>query len=153
MIEIVKAEPMFEIKVKLDEGARMPEKAHIDDAGYDLFAVGSYTVPPTIVNSVGSAIISTGVHIELPHGYYARVDSRSGLNFKHGLTTTGIIDGGYRGEIKVKLYNHTQEEYKINDGDRVAQLIIERLPEVKLIEAEDLSETERESGGFGSTGR
>lgn len=153
MIEIVEAEPLFEIKVRLDKGAKLPEKSHSDDAGYDLFAVGNYTVPPTIVNNVGSAIISTGVHIELPHGFYARVDSRSGLNFKHGMTTTGIIDAGYRGEIKVKLYNHTQEEYKINNGDRVAQLIIEKLPEVKLIEVNELSETDRSSGGFGSTGR
>lgn len=153
MIEIVKAEPLFEIKVKLDDGAKMPEKAHDADAGFDLFSPSEFTVAQTIVDQNGHAIIDTGVHMLIPRGYVGMIKSKSGLNVKHGLTATGVVDAGYTGNIKVKLYNHSNTPYKINKGDKVAQIVIVPIPEVRLVEADALEETERGSDGFGSTGR
>lgn len=156
-----------EMKVKLDEGAKMPLRAHETDAGYDLFAREDFEVPAgegramtfggvCYISSdvkVGSATHDTGVHIEIPKGYVGFIKSKSGLNVKHGLTAEGVIDSGYTGSIVVKLYNHTREEYRFKKGDKITQLVILPIytPDLELVM--DLDATERGDGGFGSTGK
>lgn len=153
MIEIVEAESLFKIKIKLDEGARMPEKAHDADAGFDLFSPDEFTVAPMISNQAGMAIIDTKMCMQIPTGYCGVIMSKSGLNVKHDLTATGLVDALYNGHIVVKLYNHGNTEYKIYKGDKIAQIIILPVPTVKLSLVDSLEETERGAGGFGSTGR
>lgn len=147
----------MEIKVRLDEGATMPIRAHETDAGYDLFAREDFyvfhsTMKKNKVN-VGYAIHDTGVHIEIPKGYVGFLKSKSGLNVKHGLTSEGVIDSGYTGSIVVKLYNHTKRGYFVHKGDKITQLVILPIATPKLKQVDSLDETERGDGGFGSTGR
>lgn len=150
------------MKIILDEGAYMPTRAHEDDAGFDLFARETQIVP-----AKESATFDTGVHIELNewiltdshNSIIARfktvgyIKSKSGLNIKHGITSEGVIDMGYTGSIKVKLYNHSGRDYTVKKGDKITQLIIHPifLPELELVDS--LEETERGSNGFGSSGR
>mgnify|MGYP003308397169 CR=1 FL=1 len=148
------------MKVMLDEGARMPERAHTTDAGLDLFSRETKVVPAR-----GSAIFDTGVHIELPkvtlsNGLWAKVfntggflKSKSGLNVKHGIISDGTIDVGYTGSIVVKLYNLSDKDYTVNKGDKISQLVIQPIltPDLELVT--EFEETERGNGGFGSTGR
>lgn len=136
------------INVKLDEGAKMPTRAHKADAGYDIYARETQ-----IVSARESAKFDTGVHIEIPEGYVGMLKSKSGLNVNHGLTSEGVIDAGYTGSIAVKLYNNSGYDYTVHAGDKISQLVIIPIftPELRL--ATDLEETERGCGGFGSTGR
>lgn len=137
------------IKVKLDAGARMPTRAHVWDAGLDIYARETQTVP-----AKESAIFDTGVHVQLPNGTAGFLKSKSGLNVKHGITSEGVIDAGYTGSIVVKLYNNSGYDYTVNAGEKISQLVI--LPVVIpecIISVADLEETERGDGGFGSTGR
>lgn len=148
------------MKIKLDEGAIMPTRAHDNDAGLDLYATETQIVP-----AKESAEFDTGVHIELPKlylntGFFPEafktvglLKSKSGLNVKHGITSEGVIDMGYTGSIRVKLYNHSGYDYKVNKGDKISQLVILPIltPDLELVD--ELSETERGNGGFGSTGR
>lgn len=136
------------MKVKLDKGAYMPERAHDLDAGYDLRAMEEKMVWPH-----SSAVFDTGVHIQLPPNIAGLVVSKSGLNVKHNLTSRGLIDPGYTGSICVKLYNHGDKHYTVNAGDKISQLLLVPFltPELEL--ADELEETERGDGGFGSTGR
>lgn len=143
----------IDVKVLLDDGAYMPEKAHSADAGFDLFSPGDFVIPPTTVNEVGSATINTGVHMQIPCGFVGMIKSKSGLNVKHGLTAEGVVDAGYTGSIVVKIYNHTRDEYKISRGDKLTQIVILPIPEVSLIEVDNLDDTERGAEGFGSTGK
>lgn len=146
-----KKKPM--LKVKLDDGAFMPERAHSADAGLDL-RVPSNSKPIVFLGIWGeSAVIDTGVHIEIPEGWVGLVKSRSGNNIKRGLQCEGVIDSGYTGSIAVKLYHHSRTPEKINPGDKIAQLVIVpcNLDGVELVE--ELEETERGANGFGSTGR
>ena len=127
----------------------MPTKAHITDAGYDLYAKESQIVP-----AKESAIFDTGVHIELPIGTVGMLKSKSGLNVKHGITSDGVIDVGYTGSIVVKLYNNSGIDYKVKAGDKITQLVILPLAVVGELElVESFSETERGNNGFGSSGR
>ena len=136
------------MKIKLDDGTKMPTRAHPTDAGLDLYARETQIVP-----AKGSALFDTGVHVELPVGTVGMLKSKSGLNVKHGLTSEGVIDVGYTGSIVVKLYNHSGEDYKVNAGDKISQLVIMPIltPTLELVET--LDETERGAGGFGSTGK
>lgn len=136
------------MKIKLDKGAYMPERAHPTDAGLDLRAMKQEYIPAR-----GSATIDTGVHVELTEGTAGLLVSKSGLNVKYNLTSTGLIDEGYTGSIKVKLYNHGWNGYYIEPGDKISQLVILTAlkPELELVE--ELEETDRGDGGFGSTGR
>ena len=137
------------MKVKLDAGAYMPERAHETDAGYDLRAPATY-----IVRAHGSTTIDTGVHIELPRGTVGMLKSKSGLNVLHGITSEGVIDVGYTGSIVAKLYNHGPSCYRIGAGDKITQLVILPLADVGELElVPALDATERGDGGFGSTGR
>lgn len=136
------------IKIKLDEGAKLPTRAHSTDAGLDLYAMEDQ-----IISAKESAEFNTGVHIELPLGTVGFLKSKSGLNVKHGITGEGVIDVGYTGAIKVKLYNNSGTDYRVKAGDKISQLVILPIltPELELVD--ELSETERGEGGFGSSGR
>ena len=152
------------MKIMLDEGAKIPNRAHEFDAGLDLYTPKATTVPGCkyMLNfknrcygliSVGQKIINTGVHVEIPAGYVGLIKSKSGLMVNNGLLTDGTIDSGYTGSIKVKLFNTSPTDYKFNAGEKIAQLVIVPclLPELELVDS--LEETDRGDGGFGSTGR
>lgn len=136
------------MKIKLDNGARMPTRAHETDAGLDLYSRETKTVP-----AGGSEKFDTGVHIQLPCGTAGMLKSKSGLNVKHGLTSEGVIDVGYTGSIVVKLYNHSDIDYTVQAGDKISQLVIVYIWYEDLELADEFEETERGDGGFGSTGR
>jgi len=136
------------IKVTLDAGARMPERAHPEDAGLDLFSPEAVKVPAR-----GSAVIDTGVHVEIQNGYAGMIKSKSGLNIKHGIISDGVVDAGYTGSIRVKLYNLSDEDYMVELGDKISQLVIVPVvtPSVDIVG--EIGGSERGDGGFGSTGR
>ena len=136
------------MKIKLDEGAHMPTRAHETDAGLDLYAKDTQIVP-----AKESAVFDTGVHVELPPDTVGFLKSKSGLNVKHGLTSEGVIDEGYTGSIAVKLYNHSGRDYKVNAGDKISQLVILPILKPELEVVEELEHTDRGDNGFGSSGR
>ena len=139
----------MKVRVALDNGAYMPQKAHEEDAGFDL-----RTPEDVYVGGLGSAIIDTGVHMEIPKGYVGFLKSKSGLNVKASLQGEGVIDSGYTGSIVVKLYNNSSKSYRFERGDKIIQIVLLPIPEVELIKVDKLDEnTERGNGGFGSTGR
>ena len=144
---------MTEIKIVMLENCDdlMPAKAHSDDAAFDLRSRVDMILPVR-----KSVVVPAGFSMELPVGFEAQIRPRSGLALKHDLMLTnspGTIDAGYRGEVGVIMYNGGTEEFPIRRGDRIAQMVIARLPEVALVKAESLSETNRGAGGFGSTGK
>lgn len=136
------------MKIKLDEKAFMPTRGHATDAGLDLKSPETVTIEPR-----SSICIDTGVHIELPQGTVGMLKSKSGLNVKYGLVSEGVIDVGYTGSIRVKMYNHSTEAYTIERGDKISQLVIMPIIIPELEEVDELGVTERGNGGFGSTGR
>ena len=135
-------------KVKLDPGAIFPSRAHSTDAGLDLYATGPMQVP-----AKGEAVFDTGVHIELPSGTAGMLKSKSGLNVNHSITSEGVIDEGYTGSIRVKLYNHSDCPYQVERGDKISQLVIVPVLTPALDLVDKLADTDRGTGGFGSTGR
>lgn len=136
------------MKIVLDKGSYMPTRAHEADAGLDLYSTKDVTVPLK-----GSAVIDTGVHIELPPNTVGFLKSKSGLNVKHGITSEGVIDEGYTGSICVKLYNNTTEHYHVKKGDKISQLVILPIIKPKLELVASLEDTDRGDNGFGSSGR
>lgn len=138
----------MKIKIKLDEGAKMPTRAHSTDAGLDIYARDEQIVP-----AKESAIFDTGVHIELPIDTVGMLKSKSGLNVKYGITSEGVIDVGYTGSIVVKLYNHSGFDYRVKAGDKISQLVILPIITPAPYLVESLEETERGDNGFGSSGR
>lgn len=136
------------LKVVLDEGAFMPERAHSTDAGADL-----RTPKELYVNPHSSVVVDTGVHVEIPKGYVGMLKSKSGLNVKYGITSEGVIDSGYNGAIVAKLYNHSNEVKKFEVGDKITQLVIMPIITPKFYQVKSLEGSERGSNGFGSTGR
>lgn len=136
------------MKVMIDEGAYMPTRAHSTDAGLDLYSPVDVMLMPQ-----ANAVIDTGVHVELPPGTVGFLKSKSGLNVKHGILGEGVIDEGYTGSIRVKLYNHSQDGYYIQRGDKITQLVILPVIFPDLEQVDSLDDTERGCGGFGSTGR
>ena len=169
------------MRIKLDEGAYTPERAHDTDAGLDLRSREDKVVP-----AGGSAVFDTGVRVELPKLNIGRpisggkpilscdgtvnfervseiisvdlrtagfLKSKSGLNVKHGITSEGVIDESYRGSIVVKLYNHGKEDYQVKKGDKISQLVILPVLTPKLEAVDKLEDTERGDNGFGSSGR
>ena len=136
------------MKIKLDPGAIIPTRAHSDDAGLDLYSREDKVVPAR-----GSAIFDTGVHVELPPHSAGFVKSKSGLNVKHDLTSEGVIDVGYTGSIVVKLYNNGDTDYAVSAGDKISQLVILPILKPHMLIVDDLIDTERGTGGFGSTGK
>lgn len=131
----------------------LPEYATPYSAGVDLRA--NITEPVTL-KPLGRILIPTGLYLELPQGYEAQIRPRSGLAFKHGLTvlnSPGTIDADYRGEIRVILVNLSNDDFVINDGERICQMVIASHEQVLWDEVEAINETERGAGGFGHTGK
>ena len=140
------------IKCMASQGAVIPEYKTAGAAGADLCAL---LQAPVTIPAGKSAMIPTGLFFEIPQGYEVQVRPRSGLAAKNGVTvlnTPGTIDSDYRGEIKVILINLGDADFTINSGDRIAQMIIAPVTQAKFTITESLSETERGTGGFGSTG-
>ncbi len=139
----------FTVSVKrLRADARLPARATPSDAGADLCCLDPFTLAPG-----ERRLIPTGLAVEIAPGYYGRVAPRSGLAVRHGIQTlAGVVDAGYRGELQVLLVNLGAEPVSFEAGARIAQLIIERIAVCDYVWAEELSDTSRGSGGFGSTG-
>ncbi len=144
-------EKRLTMRIALDPGAYLPERAHPTDAGLDL-----RTPIRVVLWPMESVAIDTGVHIELPHGFFGKIESKSGLNVNHNIVSCGgVIDEGYTGSIVVKLYNLGWDLYIFEAGDKLAQLIIQpyAASEMYLVALGDFDDTERGAGGFGSSGK
>lgn len=136
------------MEIMLDDGAYMPSRGHKTDAGLDLRTPKAVTVP-----AYGSVAVDTGVHVALPHGCAGLLVSKSGLNVKHDITSTGLIDEGYTGSIVVKLYNNKGEDYALEAGNKISQLVVIPVSYEPLEQVSVFNATERGDNGFGSTGR
>lgn len=137
------------MKIKLDEGAFEPVRAHETDAGLDLRAPKEFTIFPH-----DSAVIDTGVHVQLPHGTFGKLESKSGLNVKRDIVSCGgTIDEPYTGSIKVKLYNLGEFPYHFEAGDKIIQLIVQPCLYESVEIVDELEATDRGDNGFGSSGR
>lgn len=143
---------MINMKI-VSESGRMPAYATEGSAGFDISAY----LPdgPMVLKAGARALVPTGLYFEVPEGYEAQVRARSGLAIRNGIGMVngiGTVDSDYRGEIRVPMINWSDEDFTINDGDRIAQVIITSYEKVNLELVCDLSETERGEGGFGHTG-
>jgi deoxyuridine 5'-triphosphate nucleotidohydrolase len=129
--------------------AKLPTKNHESDTGYDVYSVENVIVPAR-----GSAVVGVGLKFaDIPEGYWVKVESRSGLGFKHGITAhPGIIDNGYRGDAGIKLYNLTDADYQIKTGDRIAQFVVYMNLNMK-IDWGTVQDSARGEKGFGSSGK
>ena len=147
-VKLVKEKKKPTIQVVLDEGAKMPHRAHSADAGYDLFSREDAWIHP---NTGGE--FDTGVHIAIPEGFAGFLKSKSGLHVRHSIQSEGVIDSGYTGSIHVKLFNHGTQSVLIEKGQKISQLVLLPIftPDLELVDS--LEETERGCGGFGSTGK
>ncbi len=139
-----------EIKVKkLKTEAQLPVFAHVTDAGADLFAAEQVTI-----SAHSRGVVSTGIAVEIPEGYAGLIWDKSGLATKNGITTiAGVIDAGYRGEIGVAISNISNEDYTFAVGDKVAQMLFQKIEQIDFSEAAILHESSRNEAGFGSTGK
>ena len=141
----------LEVKIKrIHADAKLPLQANTGDAGMDLYSIVTVEIP-----SGEARLIQTGLQIELPKGTEAQIRPRSGLALKHSLTvlnSPGTIDEGYRGEIGVIIINHGKETFIVEKSMRIAQMVIQTVPVVQLTEVNELSQSERGSSGFGSSG-
>lgn len=143
------------MKIKIVNRSRhsLPDYATIHSAGMDLRA---NLENPVVLKPLERSLIPTGIYIQLPNGYEAQIRPRSGLAIKHGISIVnapGTIDADYRGEIKVILANLSNEDFTINDGERICQMIVAKHERVEWVEVDELDETERGDGGFGHTGK
>ncbi len=141
------------VKIMVKEGCEdlVPKKAHHDDAAFDLRSCVEMVLPKG-----ETVLVPTGMFMELPYGYEAQVRPRSGLALKHSLlipNSPGTIDAGYRGEVGVIMYNGGHQDFSVKRGDRIAQMVICKLPEVDLEVVGELADSLRGEGGFGSTGK
>ena len=144
---------MAEIQIRLEvPGAKLPQRAHGGDAGWDLHAVEGARLKPGQRVAIG-----TGISLAIPSGMAGLVLPRSGTALRHGISlvnSPGLIDSGYRGEVRVILLNtDLDSEFVVEPGDRIAQLLFVDLPEIEVSQAQDLPESDRGGSGFGSTGR
>lgn len=141
----------LKIKIrKIKENAILPHYAHEGDAGVDLYSTEDYVLKPS-----QRILVSTGLSMAIPKGYEAQVRPKSGLALKYGITTCnspGTIDSGYRGEIRVIVINHGSEEFKIEKRTKIAQMVFNKVEGAEFEEVEELDNTKRGQGGFGSTG-
>ena len=137
------------MKIMLDDGAFAPVRAHKEDAGLDIRAKSD-----ALVRAGQSMTFHTGVHIQLPPGTCGLMVSKSGLNVRHDITSTGLLDEGYCGEIVVKLFNHGADDYHVRAGDKITQIVVIPIWHDPLIEIVDhIDGAERGDAGFGSSGR
>ncbi|XP_061739814.1 deoxyuridine 5'-triphosphate nucleotidohydrolase, mitochondrial isoform X1 [Nerophis ophidion] len=133
---------------KLSEHATAPSRGSSKAAGYDLYSAYDYSIGP-----LDKAVVKTDIQIAVPHGCYGRVAPRSGLAAKHFIDVgAGVVDEDYRGNVGVVLFNFGKETFEVKKGDRIAQLVCERICYPDLVEQKTLDDTERGAGGFGSTG-
>ena len=137
----------FEVKL-LHDSAKPPTKGHMYDAGWDLYAFETISIP-----AGATVLVSTGIAMSIPKGYAGLIWDRSSVGVKGIHRHAGVIDSEYRGEVKVCLHNTTQETYHIEKGDRIAQLLIQEVPTFIQHVVKELDSTERGDGGFGSTGK
>lgn len=136
------------MQIKLDPGAYMPTKAHRQDAGWDL-----YSRETKVVKARESEVFDTGVHILIPDGYAGVMISKSGLNVNKSMTSTGLLDAGYVGSIKVKLYNHGKKDYIVFAGNKISQIMfVPIVDNVSFTQVDEFEQTERGENGFGSSG-
>lgn len=134
--------------VKLNDCARTPTKANESDAGFDLYASHG-----AILERHTHKLIKTGIAMQIPKGYVGLIWPRSGMAYKHGIDVfAGVIDSGYRGDVGVILYNSQYSDYNVKKGDRIAQIIIQKVENFEFTEVSDLNKADRENNGFGSTG-
>lgn len=134
---------------KLFKDTILPKYAHPGDAGLDLYSQETKILKPNEISAV-----SLGFALEIPHGYVARILDRSGLALKEGLhCLAGVVDAGYRGEYKAIIINLSKKPYKIEKGERIAQMLIQPVEICEIIEVRSLSESERGEGGFGASGK
>lgn len=142
---------MIDVKIlKVDKDLPTPKYVHQGDAGMDLYSAEAYSLKPG-----ERKLFSTGLKIEIPESYEVQIRPRSGLALKNGISivnTPGTLDFQYRGVIGVILINHGTEDFVVTRGDRIAQMVFNKFETAKLIEVEQLSETVRGEGGFGSSG-
>lgn len=140
----------MKIKIKLlSEWAKTPTRGTEESAGYDLYAAQNGEIDP-----LKRSLIKTNISIAIPKGYYGRIAPRSGLAYKNGIDVmAGVIDSDYRGDVGVILYNTGADIFNVKQGDRIAQLIIEKCHVADWDLAEDLSDTDRGEGGYGHTGK
>ena len=136
------------MKIVLDENAYIPTKAHLEDAGFDLYSPISVVIPKRSYVS-----IDTGVHIQIPSGMVGFLKSKSGLNVKHSILSEGVIDCGYTGTIVVKLYNHSDIDYTIEKGNKITQIVFLPIPSITLKQVESIENSDRGNNGFGSSGK
>lgn len=139
---------MPKIRVVLDEGASLPVRKHDTDAGADICCREGFTVP-----AHGSVCVDTGVHVELPPMTKCEVKSRSGLWINHGIITTGLVDEGFTGPIRVRLANVSDDDYAFEAGDRITQLCVSPVLYPTYEQVDEIKGGERGSNGYGSTGR
>ena len=135
---------------KIKENAILPHYAHEGDAGVDLYSTEDYVLKPGQIT-----LVSIGIKIAIPKGYEAQVRPKSGLALNHGISvcnSPGTIDSGYRGEVRVIVINHGAEEFKIEKGTKIAQMVFNKIEKAEFEEVENLDNTKRGQGGFGSTG-
>ncbi len=142
----------MKLKIKRDKSAKgieLPNFHHAGDAGCDIRAAEEVTIDPGEIKGV-----STGLHMQIPEGHAGLVWEKSGLAFKHGIKTcAGVIDSGYRGEIKVALLNAGNEPYTFDRGDKIAQILIQKVEQPEVVEVNELDNSKRGEKGFGSTGK
>lgn len=144
----MEAESHPHIGVVLDEGATLPMRAHDSDAGADLFCIEDFIVP-----AHDSVEIDTGVHVELPPNTVGMIKSKSGLNIRACLNVEGVIDEGYDGPIKLRVYNHGDYDYEFVAGDKVTQLVVMPVCYPTYVKVAKINGGTRGSDGFGSTGK
>jgi dUTP pyrophosphatase len=142
---------MYTLKVKkLNQDAKLPNFAHKGDAGMDV-----YSIEEAVIKSGETKLIKTGISIELPEMTEAQMRPRSGLALKNSITllnSPGTIDEGYRGEIGVIMINHGKDDFKVEKHMKIAQMVVKPIYDINVVEVEELSDTVRGEGGFGSTG-
>lgn len=143
---------MIELKiVTMNSNARLPKRADPGSSGFDLFSTDNALILPGEARMIG-----TGLAMEVPIGHEVQIRPRSGLAAKNGITvlnTPGTVDASYRGEVKVILFNTSPRTFEVKIGDRIAQAVVAIVPEVTIVQVDELSSTTRGTGGFGSTGK
>ncbi|MCE5202160.1 MAG: dUTP diphosphatase [Synergistaceae bacterium] len=139
------------VKVKAADGISLPAYATVGSSGMDVRAAES-----AVIHAGDRGCVGTGLYLEMPLGCEAQIRPRSGLALKHGVTVLnapGTIDSDYRGEVRIILVNHGRDDFVVEPGDRIAQIVFAAVTHVDIVRSDELADTERSSGGFGSTGR
>jgi len=139
----------MELRVKrIHKDAKLPSYGHVGDAGLDLFSVMD-----CVLKGGEARAISTGIQVAVPDGYVGLIWDKSGISLRNIHRLAGVVDSGYRGEVKVVMTNLSTEAFSVEKGMKIAQMLIQPVAKVKIVDSEDLDETSRGENGFGSTGK